>query len=437
MKPPQLHLGPRARKIVRYAGITVAALVMFVFALQMTFPYERVKDKLIDALADKYDIVIKDVERGWVPGRVYFNAVQIRTRPTKPGEVVNTFFIERLEVDLAFLPLLGKKLSLDLGVWIGPPSKRGKLAVNVALPGWGADGFAVRADGHDLPAENLPMREFLNLPMTGKLDLAFALELPNEDIAGQKSATWKRAEGFIELGCPNGCTLGDGKTKLKPLLKNSRNQIMVGDGIEFGKVMIDQLVARAEIKDGKLEVSRFETKSRDGELHVEFAIPKLEKELMASVVNGCLRFNGSETLRKREPKTYAQLTTTGAELRADGLFHIKLMGPMREMLRLNAECGPTAQKDAPGVPARPNLVVHPDDPVRPIPPPPVTPPPPPPPTAPPPTATGSAPAPPPTTGRPAGSDGEAAPAGSAMGAGTGSTAPAPTPAPGPPPNGLQ
>ena len=66
------------------------ALVMFVFALQLTFPYERVKDKVDrGAVAEKYDVPIGDVERGWMPGRVYFKAVSVRTRPTKPDETVD------------------------------------------------------------------------------------------------------------------------------------------------------------------------------------------------------------------------------------------------------------------------------------------------------------------------------------------------------------
>ena len=50
---PHINLGPRTRKIVRYTGFTLLALVVFVIALQLSFPYDRVKDKLIEASADK------------------------------------------------------------------------------------------------------------------------------------------------------------------------------------------------------------------------------------------------------------------------------------------------------------------------------------------------------------------------------------------------
>jgi hypothetical protein len=188
------------------------------------------------------------------------------------------------------------------------------------------------------------MRAIVGLPMSGKMEFDVALDLPNETTKAHSGANWQKAEGFLEIGCPSGCVFGDGKTKLKPLLKNTSQQAMVGDGIEFGKLTIDNLVARAEIKNGSLDVTKFEFKSPDGELHMDYSM-KLEPNLDDSVVTGCLRFTNSETLHKREPTTWAALQNTGAERRSDGLFHIKLADRFKSMLRLNAECGPNAKPE--------------------------------------------------------------------------------------------
>jgi hypothetical protein len=85
------HLGPRSRKLVRYVGFVVLALVSFVFAFQLTFPFDRVKDKVVELLSEKYEVTIGSVDRGLVPGRMYFKAVSLRTRPTKVDEVATTF----------------------------------------------------------------------------------------------------------------------------------------------------------------------------------------------------------------------------------------------------------------------------------------------------------------------------------------------------------
>jgi type II secretion system protein N len=410
-----LHIGPRLRKVIRYASIVVIALITFVFALQMTFPFDRVKDKLVEEASKDYDVTIGDVERGFLPGRVYFKAVSLRTRPAKPSDPVTTFYLERVKVDLGLFALLSGKASIDLDAKIGA----GRLRGHVTLAKSGA---SLSFEGTDLPGASLPMRAVLGLPMTGKMEFSVDLDLPNDQpksssckkdadcpkdwkceapdpknqdtrvCRGTPRPDWSRAEGKIELGCPSGCTFGDGKTKLRPILQNANQgqQAMVQDGIDFGKVVMDLLSMKVEItpgagegKPGKLEVKQFETKSNDGELHVDYAMA-LEHDFTESVVDGCLRFKPSDTLQRRDQKTYDAMMLTGAERRADGLFHIKLTDRFKWMKRLNLECGPNVkppnQNDIRPV-VRPNLTVMPDEP-RPTPaippPPPPTPPQPPP-----------------------------------------------------------
>ena len=359
-----LNLSPRVRRILRYVAIGFFALVVFIFAFQLSFPYNRVKERLVDGLSDKYDVSIGDVERGFMPGRVYFNDVNIRTRPASPTEPVTTMLIKQLEVDVGILPLLHGTLRVYVDAKIGS----GDLDATVWLPGFGKKGFRFEAQGRSLPGTGLPMRAALGLPMTGKIDFSASLDLPNErPKVGRPTANWKAASGSFMLACPSGCTFGDGKTKLKPLVKNAGQQAMVGDGIDFGQVNIDSLLAKAEIKNGKLEVTKFDAKSKDGELYIDYSMT-LDKELGNSVVAGCLRFKGSDALLKREPKTFAAIQTTGAERRADGLFHIRLTDRFSIMKRLNQECGPNTKTNngenfnSHGPTAPPKLTVMPDEP---------------------------------------------------------------------------
>ena len=74
------NLGPRTRRILRYVALAVFSLVVFVFALQMTFPYKRVKDKVVEGLSEKYDVTIGSVDRGIVPGRA-----RARRSPRRPS----------------------------------------------------------------------------------------------------------------------------------------------------------------------------------------------------------------------------------------------------------------------------------------------------------------------------------------------------------------
>ncbi len=355
-----LHLGPRARLALRIVGFTLLGLVTFVFALQLTFPYHRVKDKIIEALSAKYQVTIGDVERGIIPGRMYFKSVRLESRPEKAGDAVNSFYISELEVDLGLLALIKGTASVDIDATIGPGHLKGNISIS-------QDMTSIDLEGTDLPSGSLPIKEGIGLPMSGKIAFKFALDLPNEKSkTGKAAPNWQKAEGNMVFECPSGCTIGDGKTKLKPKLKNARSQAFANDGIEFGKVNVDSMLVKVSIKDGKMTLTEFDTKSQDGQLKVDFEAT-LAPSFSDSMVAGCLRFKGSEVLAKREPKTHAAISTTGANLGPDDLFHIRLDGKFKDMKRLAQNCGPALKNinmDNPGGhggDSRPNLTVQPPD----------------------------------------------------------------------------
>ncbi|MBA3452467.1 MAG: type II secretion system protein GspN [Deltaproteobacteria bacterium] len=356
-----IQLGPRTRRVLRILGFVLLGLVTFVFALQLTFPYHRVKDKIIEALSAKYQVTISDVERGIIPGRMYFKNVRLESRPEKAGDDVNSFFIKELEVDLGILALIKGTASVDIDASIGDGHLRGNISISKTLT-------SIDLEGVDLPSKSLPIKEGIGLPLDGKIAFKFALDLPNEKgkSGGKLVPNWQKAEGAIVFECPGGCTIGDGKTKLKPKLKNARSQAFANDGIEFGKVNVESMLVKVAIKGGKMTLTDFDTKSKDGELKVDFEAT-LAPSFTDSMVAGCLRFKGSEELSKREPKTHAAISTTGANLGPDGLFHIRLDGKFKDMKRLAQNCGPALKNvnmDDPGGTSgdsRPNLTVQPPD----------------------------------------------------------------------------
>lgn len=354
------NFGPRTRKVLRIFGFVMLFFVTFVFALQWTFPFKRVRDKIVETLSAKYEVTIPEddgVERGLIPGRVYFNKVMLRTRPAKADDVPTTFYIERLKVDVGLLALIGGKASIDIDAKIAGGHITGNIALSKSMT-------SIHLDGDNLPSANLPMREAIGLPMSGKVDFEFDLDLPNDKLkSGRAGPNWQKAVGDVTFECRSGCTFGDGKTKLKPKLKNNRNQAFAEGGIEFGKLNVTTLIAKVDISRGHLKVTKFDTKSDDGKLFVDFDMT-LAREIDESTVEGCLRFDGSAELLKRDPRTHAAISTTGAPKAADGLFHIKLEGKVKEMRRLGKECGQgTAGDDhAPGTPSRPSITIQPDQP---------------------------------------------------------------------------
>jgi len=371
------------RIVLRYLGLFLLGIVTFVFALQATFPYDRVKSKLEEIASAKVDMSIGKIERGIFPGRFYLKDVTIRTRPNKEeleklatvtdqkerdkqmAQFVTTIYIEKIQVDLGIFAGIRGIGSVDFNAKF----EKGSISGNVIAS---KDEFSLHVVGDDVPSEDLPMREVLsNLPMSGNVTFALDLDVPIEKLkTGKTGPNWLTASGGAEFSCPASCTIGDGKAKLKLKAKNSRSQAFAAEGTDFGHVNIETLVAKVEVKDGKVDITKFETKSPDVELHVEYTMT-LQQDLNESVVLGCLRFKGTDALKKREPKTYDQILLTGAARAPDGLDNIRLKGTFKDMKKLPEICGPgvsamNADQPGSGAAMRPNLTVQPDEPTKPV-----------------------------------------------------------------------
>lgn len=332
-----ITLGKRSQLLLRIAGYIALGLVSFLFALQMTFPYSRVKDRVAEALSAKYDVVIGSVERGWLPGKMILKNVSLKTRPTQPNQTPNLLYIKQISLDLSVLALASMKTVLDIEATIGTGTLTG--TVTCATFTCNKDSVKVAFESDSLPGANLPFKEYVGLPVVGRI----ALDLEAELRLVRRKVDWTKVVAHLQLECPSGCTVGDGKTKIRPVVTRPNQAEFVKDGIEFNKLQLDKFEARLEVKKGVAKIVKWNVPSKDGEVYLEFEA-KLEPLLNDSQVTGCLRYNGSADLEKRDYRTLTQLRTLGAPLGPDKLFHIRLTGPLRQVKRLAQVCGEAAAK---------------------------------------------------------------------------------------------
>ncbi|HTJ45497.1 MAG TPA: type II secretion system protein GspN [Kofleriaceae bacterium] len=315
-----INLSPRAKKLLRWIGYPVLAIVSFLFALQQTFPYDRLKRKITDALAAKYDVKMK-VSRGIMPGSVTFEKVSLTSRPQKPDDKITTIFIDKISAHLGLLSLLGGKASIDYDVKLGGGDISGDL-------GMSSSRTTVDLEIDKMSAEAVPaIAEFVGLPMGGRIEGTAKIDLPAGD--------WRQAEATIVLGCNSSCSIGDGVAKIYPKPRPGQPQL---DGVTVAKLLLGQWHAEFVVTKGHADLRKFDVKSDDGELYVDFHV-QIQRSLMDSpITQGCIKFKGSENLRKREEKFYNALNLTGAPLGPDGYHYIKLAGTLGNMRRLPQLC---------------------------------------------------------------------------------------------------
>lgn len=183
----------------------------------------------------------------------------------------------------------------------------------------------VRVNRRDVPLEQMPIEAVLGgLPMTGNATVQVDLRIPIVD--GKHDA--RHAAGTFALGCPKGCTIGDGVARLRFRTID----------LPFGTLTFDELDVRGQITDGNLELTRWHARSKDVTLELALKIA-LADNFDDSALEGCVTFKADPTLAQRDPKTATVIATTGATADASGLFHIEIAGTAGEQKLLARACG--------------------------------------------------------------------------------------------------
>lgn len=190
------------------------------------------------------------------------------------------------------------------------------------------DAVRVEVNHREVPLEEMPLASLLaGLPMSGLADVAIDLTVPG---AGGKH-DYRQATGSIALACPAGCTLGDDASKLQP------SKPAGASGIPFGHVTFDKVDVRAEVRQGRVKVTRWQVASKDVAMDLRLDI-QLAPNLADSTIDGCLRFKPTPSLEQRDPKTAAVISTSGAPRGPDGAFTIKIEGRVGEKKLLGQAC---------------------------------------------------------------------------------------------------
>jgi type II secretion system protein N len=392
-------LSPRAKRILRWVGYPLLALVSFLFMFQLTFPYDRAVDRFKDGLAAKYIVTVGSVDRGFWPGSVTLSSVTLHPRPTKAGEEPTPIFIKEVSLSVKMLDLLDVPALIrgKVAVQISASVGNGTISGAVRLAGGKLAGVTMTID--DVAAGTVPgLAGVVGLPVGGKLDGEVDFDLADGDA--------RQAEGKVSISCKADCTIGDGVAKIYPKARPGSAAAAFGaQGMTVAKLLLHDWSAEMTLSKGKLDLAKFDFHSDDGEIFADFHA-QIQKTLKDSPVTGCIKFKASEVLKKREPKFGNGLDVTGAPLGPDNYYYVKLTGTLGDVKRRPEICSldgsvvpgttksDTSVIDSSGrVVTRPRITPSADEAIRPTPtiPPPVAPPPE---VAPPPP-------PPPSEGQPA------------------------------------
>ncbi|MEZ4401706.1 MAG: type II secretion system protein GspN [Kofleriaceae bacterium] len=353
-----MTMSPRIRGALRIVGYVALALVTFVFALHLTFPYERVRDRALEALSSKYDVTVGGVERSLIPGRFALTSVTLRSRPSVVGQPFTTMYFKKVGIDLKFMPLLAGKVAIGLDIATGTGTIAGQIAQNKTET-------SLEFKLTKVPLTMIPgVSDAVGLPMGGNADGKLKFKLVRND--------WSKANGVFELSCAVGCTVGDGQAKIYPKSKRPGDEAWVKDGTPVPMLNIQRFTLAIDVVKGEAKTRSFTLISPDGEADVAVDI-KLKKVITDSDITGCIKYKCSKELYDREPNFRVTCDFGSPAIDADGMHHIKLLGKLSNVRRIGVLCDTGSGGSAPSPSVRPQLDAVPE-PIRPVTPPPVEPP---------------------------------------------------------------
>lgn len=289
---------PRLMRILRWVGYPlfyVFALLLFTY---LTFPYDRLKDRLVGEVNAKpltpgMQVKIDTVDSYWLSG-VEAEGVQLISPPASGATTADgkpakskTVTLEQMHARVSLLRLLVGTLHVSFGA----------DALGGEISGYTSDADdsrAVVAELDSVRVGDLPMlSDIVGLPLAGALTGEIDLKLPE--------GKFSKAEGKIALKFTD-LAIGDGKAKIM-------------NTIALPTLNVGELVLEGEATDGRLDISKFSAGGRDLELVSDGRI-RLRDPFTASLAEMNLRFKFGASYRNRNDTTRALFGAPGSTVPA-------------------------------------------------------------------------------------------------------------------------
>jgi type II secretion system protein N len=297
-------LSPRAQKILKavgYGAFYWAALVLFAY---LTFPYERLKDRVIQEFnarqtgPDAMRLELDSVSSYWFSG-VEADGIRLISPPKPPAPGADSTAIPKpsvLSIDSAharvsILPLLFGSVRLNFGASAFDGSISGQTSESD-----GTRRLEVELEELGLAKATL-LADMVGLPLAGTLGGKLEFALPEGKLA--------KADGTISLKIA-GLSAGDGKAKIR-------------DTIALPKVEAGDLTLEGESTSGLLKITNFAASGPDLELASDGSV-RLRDPMQSSMLTLSARFRFTERYMGKNEMTRGLFGAPGSSV--PGLFDL-------------------------------------------------------------------------------------------------------------------
>jgi len=306
------------KKILFALGYTAFFFAMFAIFAYLTFPYERVRDFIVQEVerpagpdgrrkASGMELEIEELSPSWITG-VELTKVVFRKPSDEEGATGMEIKLDELELRPSIIGLLTGNLGASFEAAVGDGSIEGAYDSSEE-----ETSLDLELDAVDLADLGALASLLKGLPVTGTATGTIDLTLA-DDV--------KATTGEIDLSL-TGLSIGDGEAKLK--VGN------MGDGFTIERINAGDVKIRFEVEEGVARVKEFSASGDDLELAASGTI-RLIKELRMSRLDLLIRLKFTDAYKERNERTRAlfslmELTPQVRPARtSDGALQFRLSG---------------------------------------------------------------------------------------------------------------
>lgn len=324
-----------------YVGYTTFFFVALVLFVYWSFPYDRIRDKIIAEFeksqktppgAPKQTLSIGKLEPSWFTG-VILRDVALTTIPADPNKPVSVLRAEEVRARVAFGSLFSSAKDLTFSAKAIGGTIEGsithKLSAAPTTPAMPTPGKKDTGPKYDRTikmdldsislAELTPLRDAVGTAVGGTLKGAIDVTYGETRI--------DKANGTVALEVEN-FWVSDGKTPFKvPALK----AVFGSEDITLPQIVIGNVPVQISVKNGVATIEKFEGKGKDLDLNVDGRVT-LRESVPESDLSVGLRFKFNDTYKKKGESTAGLLLLLDSEpkLRAskrpDGYYALRAQG---------------------------------------------------------------------------------------------------------------
>ncbi|HEX7500760.1 MAG TPA: type II secretion system protein GspN, partial [Polyangia bacterium] len=300
----------KLRRLGKIAAITGFGFLIFAIVFYVSLPYARFKDFMTSKVAGfGYDMEVKHAGPS-LGGGMTLKEVTLVSPASGTGKPTR-ILIDKATLSWSLLSYLfgTNAYSVSAAVFHGDIDVKAKIGKNETA-------VKTRADEIDL-AEIPWVKNAINLPLAGKLDLKMDVVLPKQRPS--------EAKGALSWTC-TACAVGDGKAKL-----TIANNPLLAEGLGLPKIRLGDFSGKVAIDKGVGRLQNVQLKSQDLEVSVEGEI-HLAQPIASSHVDLYVRFKLSDSLLRSSEKlrTIMDLTAQMGK-RPDGFIGFRATGTFQNM----------------------------------------------------------------------------------------------------------